>query len=141
MSLVLDGSITLAWCFQNEQTEASRAVLRKVIEDGAIVPPIWRFEVANGLQMGVRRKRIDSAFRNETLADLARLNIIVDPDCDSQAWSASVQLADQYALTVYDAAYLELAQRRRMPLASLDVALRKAGRAERVPLIGQAGDP
>jgi predicted nucleic acid-binding protein len=136
LSLVLDSSITLAWYFADEQTEASRAVLQRVATEGALVPSLWRFEVANGLQMAVTRKRVDAAFRDRALAKLATMSIEVDLESDSHVWSASVQLSERHGLTVYDAAYLELAQRRRLELASLDRQLRDAARAELVPVIG-----
>lgn len=136
MSLVLDSSITLSWYFEDERTEASHAVLRQVVEEGAVVPVLWRFEVANGLQMAVRRKRIDAAYRDRALANLAALEVAADPESEVYAWSASVELAERHALTVYDAVYLELAQRRRLTLATLDAALMKAGHAELVPIAG-----
>ncbi len=138
MTLVLDSSVTLSWCFEDERTEASQAVLRRVANEGALVPTLWRFEVANGLQMGVRRKRIDMKKRDLLLTNLAELEVVVDTECDAQAWLASIQLADRHALTAYDAVYLELAQRRRLELATLDLALIKAGRAELVPVIGNS---
>jgi predicted nucleic acid-binding protein len=105
--LVIDSSITLAWYFEDEIAEASDDVLRRIGDNGAVVPTLWRFEVANGLQMAVRRKRINAAFRDQVLAHLAELDIVVDPASDAYAWSASVQLSDRHNLTVYDAAYLE----------------------------------
>ena len=136
MSLVIDSSITLAWYFEDEAGEASDAVLRRVVMEGAVAPPLWRFEVANGLQMAVRRRRIDKAYRNRTLVDLAGLEIAIDPESDAYAWSASVQLSERHRLTIYDAAYLELAQRRRLQLATLDAALARAARAELVSVVG-----
>lgn len=86
--------------------------------------------------MGVRRGRHDRAFRDATLADLAVLPISLDPETDRQAWGATAQLAARHGLTLYDAAYLELAQRRSLPLATLDRELRSAGSAEGVVLLG-----
>lgn len=103
----------------------------------AWVPSLWRLEVANSLQMAVRRRRIDAAFRDASLADLALLNIGTDPDTDAFAWSTTLQLAAAHGLSVYDAAYLELAQRMALPLASLDDELRTAGRALGVALLGR----
>lgn len=136
MSVVLDSSITLSWYFEDERTDASYAVLQLVAEEGAVVPPLWRFEVANGLQMAVRRKRIDAAFRDASLEDLMKLDVATDPDSDAHTWLATVKLADLHRLTIYDAAYLELAQRRRMRLATLDAALIKAGGTAMVAVIG-----
>ena len=139
MSIVLDSSMTLSWYFEDERTPISRALLDEVVRNGAIVPSLWRFEVANGLQLAVRRKRISATYRDETLADLDALQITIDPESDDYAWSISVRLAERHALTVYDAVYLELAQRRRLRLATLDKALLKAARAEIITTIGPNG--
>jgi predicted nucleic acid-binding protein len=136
VSLVIDSSVTLAWVYPDETTEPIRNVLELVINGGAWVPALWKLEVANVLQNGVRRGRTDSAFRDATLADLTLLPISVDPETDRQAWSATLRLAERYRLTLYDAAYLELAQRRRLPLATLDDELRIAATAEGVSLLG-----
>ena len=136
MSVILDSSITLAWVYSNERTEAVLNVLNMVSETGAWVPALWRLEVANILEMGVRRGRTDAAFRDAALADLALLPLSVDPETDQHAWGATAVLASRTRLTLYDAAYLELAQRRRLPLATLDRELRAAATAEGVPLLG-----
>ena len=88
------------------------------------------------LEMGVRRNRHDAAFRDATLADLALLPIRLDPETDEHAWSTTARLAAFHKLTLYDAAYLELARRRGIPLATLDRELRVAAIAEGVPLLG-----
>lgn len=126
MSLVLDSSATLAWIFSDETTEAVRRVFDEVVEEGAVVPGLWRLEVANSLTMAVRRGRIDAEFRRASLADLALLNITTDPQTDTHAWGETLNLADRFRLTLYDAAYLELAGRRSLPLATLDGELRAA---------------
>ncbi len=86
MSLILDSSATLAWVYCEETTEAIRQVFDLVSDGGAWVPAIWRLEVANILEMGVRRGRTDAAFRDAMLADLAVLPISVDPETHRQAW-------------------------------------------------------
>ena len=136
MSLVVDSSMTLAWYFEDERTDASLAVLDQVAEAGAIVPAHWRLEVVNGLQVAVRRGRIDVAYRDASLADLQSLVIMIDPGTNRQAWSATLRLSDRFGLTSYDAAYLELALRRQLPLATLDGELVRAAQAENVPLVG-----
>jgi predicted nucleic acid-binding protein len=136
MSLVLDSSATLAWVYCEEVTAPIRHVLELVTTGGAWVPAIWRLEVANILENGVRRRRTDAAFRDATLADLALLPIHLDPETDRQAWGATLLLAERYGLTLYDAAYLELALRRVLPLATLDVDLRTAAGAEKIALLG-----
>lgn len=136
MSLVLDSSAALGWIYPDEAGEAARAIFEMVADIGAWVPSLWRIEVANSLQIGVRRGRIDRVFRDTALRDLAQLSISVDPETSSFAWTSTVQLADRFGLTIYDATYLELAQRRALPLASFDEPLRTAARACGVLLIG-----
>ncbi len=135
MSLAIDSSMTLAWYFEDEKTAASIAVLNRVVEDGALVPALWRLEVLNGLQVAVRRGRITLAYRDASLDDLRALAIAIDPGTNRQAWSATLRLCDRFGLTPYDAAYLELAQRRQLPLATLDGDLIRAAQAENVRLV------
>jgi len=136
--VVLDSSAALAWIYSDETTDAVRHVFEIVAEDGALVPALWRLEVANSLTVAVRRGRIDVPFRNAALADLALLDIAIDPHTDAHSWTTTLHLADRFRLTLYDAAYLELAHRRSLPLASLDEELRAAGRALGVALLGAA---
>jgi len=126
MSLVLDSSATLAWIFGDETTQAIRKVFDQVVERGAVVPALWRLEVANSLTTAARRGRIELAFRDSALADLGELGVIVDAETDANAWGATLSVADRCRLTVYDAAYVELAQRRGLPLATLDGAMAAA---------------
>jgi len=136
MSLVLDSSVTLAWVYVEQTSPEVDRVLQLVTSTGAWVPSLWRLEVANILEMGVRRGRHDMAFRDATLADLALLPISIDQDTEAHAWGATLRLAEQHRLTVYDAAYLELAKRRGLALATLDAELRSAAKAEQVALLG-----
>ena len=136
MSLVLDSSVALAWVYPDETTDAVRQVFDDIVDSGAVVPALWRLEVANGLTIAVRRGRITAALRTAALADLALLDISIDAATDTHAWGSTLHLADRFRLTLYDAAYLELAQRRALPLASLDRDLRAAAQALSVPLGG-----
>lgn len=136
MSLVLDSSTALAWIFGDETTEAIRLVFDDVAENGALVPAFWRLEVANSLTMAVRRNRIDMDFRQAALADLALLDIATDQHTDARAWSDTLDIADRFRLTLYDAACLELARRSGLSLATLDKELRVAGAALGVKLLG-----
>jgi predicted nucleic acid-binding protein len=138
MTLVLDSSATLAWIYAEETTNAVRDLFDIVAEDGAVVPAIWRLEVANSLTVAARGGRIDVEFRNAALADLALLDITTDPQTDAYSWTTTLSLADRFRLTLYDAAYLELVHRCSLPLASLDEELRAAGRALGIPLLGAA---
>jgi len=138
VSLVLDSSATLAWIFDDETTDAIRAVFDQVAVAGAVVPSLWRLEVANSLTMAVRRHRVDDQFRQASLADLALLDIAIDQQTDSMAWLGTMRLADQFRLSLYDASYLELAIRRKLPLASLDQDLNAAALATGTRVLGQA---
>ena len=85
MSLVIDSSVTLSWCFEDERTDVTATLLYRVAETGALVPALWRLEVANGLQVALRRGRIDVAYRDATIANLRDLAIDVDPETDRKA--------------------------------------------------------
>jgi predicted nucleic acid-binding protein len=138
MSFVVDSSATLAWVYSEETTEAISEVLDRLTDRGAWVPALWKLEVANVLEMNVRRGRHPAAFRDAALADLAVLPISIDAETDRQAWGATLRLAARHRLTLYDAAYLELAQRRGLPLATLNKELRVAATAEGVILLGKS---
>ena len=137
MSLVLDCSITLAWIYADETTEPVQRVFDLLSQSGAWVPGLWRLEVANVLEMGVRRKRHDADFRDKALADLAQFPIQVDLETDAHAWGKTLRLAERHQLTTYDAAYLELALRRNLPLSTLDDDLRQAATLQRVKVLGK----
>lgn len=136
MALVLDCSLAMAWANPGEQTPATQAVLAEVGATSAWVPSLWRIETLNALMMSLRRKRIGQSHFDETLADFALLPIEVDPYTDELAWTATRGLAAEHNLTAYDAAYLELALRRGLPLATLGKELRKAAGTEGVLLLG-----
>jgi predicted nucleic acid-binding protein len=123
---VLDNSVALAWCFEDEQTPDIMALLDRVAETGAIAPFLWPLEALNGLLVAERRRRLDRPRRIRLAAFLRDLPVVLDPSTADRAWDAIASLADRHALTTYDAAYLELAQRRSFPLATLDRDLRSA---------------
>jgi predicted nucleic acid-binding protein len=129
VKFVLDASTTLAWYFEDEASPAADGALASVATDGALVPPLWRLEVANGFQSAIRRKRIDARYRDESLADLRELPIEVDGEGDVHVWTSTLALADRFGISVYDACYLELGQRRGLPLVTLDSRLRSASAA------------
>ena len=129
MSFVLDSSVTLSWCFEDERTDATDALLSQVAESGAEAPSLWPLEILNALAMAERRRRINSERRQRLCGFLHDLPVNIDVETASRAWAATSQLAVRFKLTIYDAAYLELAQRLNLPLATLDKELRAAGRA------------
>jgi predicted nucleic acid-binding protein len=111
-AFVIDASSTLPWCFADEATEATNALLTRLkAGDEAIVPAHWPAEVANALLMAIRRKRIPFEDVHRFLEDLEVLPIRVDTSAMNQIRAGVFPLAEQYELTVYDAAYLELAIR------------------------------
>ncbi|MFZ0961397.1 MAG: type II toxin-antitoxin system VapC family toxin [Terriglobia bacterium] len=131
---VIDASATLPWCFADEATAATNAALTRLrTGDEATVPAHWPVEVANALLIAVRRKRISPADAHQFLLDLEFLPIRVDTK--NPVRTGVFPLAEQYGLTVYDAAYLELAMRESTPLMTLDNDLRKAARVSGVPLV------
>jgi hypothetical protein len=86
VSLVLDSSATLAWIYSDETTKPIRQLFEIIVEEGAFVPALWRLEVANSLTVAVRKGRIDAAFRQASLTDLALLDITTDSDTDVHTW-------------------------------------------------------
>ncbi len=135
MNLVLDSSAVLAWLLDEEAGEAMTVAMSRAAILGALVPTLWFYEVANGMQMAVRRKRIDARYRDDALIRLGRLRISADAFSDDVVWTATLSLAERHGLTIYDAAFLELAQRRRLPLATLDASLASAARKDGVELV------
>ena len=124
---VLDCSATLPWVFASEATKASEALHEVLIKGGwAWVPALWHLELGNVLLNAKRRSRIDQAGIEKFLATLALYDIEVDGETMAVAWTKTLGLAESHGLTVYDAAYLELALRKGLALATLDEPLRKA---------------
>jgi len=135
-AFVIDASATLPWCFADEATDATNAVLTRLrTGDEAIVPAHWPLEVANALLIAVRRKRIPPEDADQFLRDLEFLPINIDTTSKNLIRARVFPLAEQYSLILYDAAYLELAIRLGVPLATLDNDLRKAARASGVPFV------
>src|SRR5262245_24619062 len=129
MSLVLDSSLALSWFFRDKQNDAIRGILENVAKKGAFAPQIFRLEVANGLQAAVRLKLIEPWYRDACLSDLACLDIAPDLATHDSAFAETLRLAARFSISIYAASYLELSQRRSLPLAALDRELREAGQA------------
>lgn len=135
MPFVLDASIAVSWALSDESEPAATAALESAGGNLCIVPALWWFEVRNCLLMAERRKLLSSAETSRFLRDLAELKLSEDFSRDD---ADLLRLARTHKLTTYEAAYLELAQRRGVPLATLDGALARAARVERVFLIGSS---
>lgn len=132
--VVLDASVALSWCFEDEWTELSGAVLEHVRVDGAIVPPLWDLEVANVLLGAERRGRTTRADTERFVSLLQQLPVETsehDPDLTDV-----VAVARDFGLTAYDACYLVSAMRTGWPLATLDQALARAATEAGVPVVG-----
>jgi predicted nucleic acid-binding protein len=132
MRVVVDASMTITWLFDDERTPTAHAVMQRVVAQGAFVPTLWRIEVADVLRNAVRRGRCDEAYVDLSLERLGRLAIQSDEDTDRHAWGFTRTLSRKEHLTLDDAAYLELAIRKRAPLASCDAALLAAATRRRV---------
>ena len=124
--IVIDNSVFLAWCLGDEEEPTAAGAMQRVAEDGGVVPRIWWYELRNALLMNERRGRISPQQVSDTLVDSLALGIAIDEEHDE---SLVLDLARRHELTIYDAAYLEVAFRRSLPLATLDQRLRKAAEA------------
>lgn len=126
-AFVADASVAVGWVHPAQATSQSAAMLDAIAE-GAIleVPALWPLEVANALTVLVRRRKLTEDERQTALGWLRVLPLRVDPEMSSLAFSRLSELATAHRLSVYDAAYLELAQRRKLVLSCNDATLRKA---------------
>jgi predicted nucleic acid-binding protein len=131
---IIDASISAAWIMPDEIEPVADLILDQLIDDEALAPSLWWFEVRNLLIVNERRKRLTTEQSAQALADLQALAIRLDQAADDDIL---FKLCRQHRLSVYDAAYLELALRERLPLATLDASLASAARAEGVRLLAQ----
>ncbi len=135
--LIIDCSITMAWCFSDVATEETARVQDRLIAEAAVVPAHWFLEVVNVLIMAERRNRIAAADATNFLQLLAALDIQTDHETSARAFDHLPPLCRTHELTSYDAAYLDLAVRRRLPLASLDDDLRQAAIRRGIEVLGK----
>jgi predicted nucleic acid-binding protein len=127
--LVIDASVTLSWGLPDERSKEGDLILNRVIDEGATVPSIWTLEVVNALAVAERRKRITPDQAQETLTLLKSLPIRLSPSSINSDFGPVMSLTRSHGLSAYDAAYLELAARERIFLATFDQPLRRAARA------------
>jgi predicted nucleic acid-binding protein len=136
VSFVLDGSVALTWCFEDEQTSHTMAVLSRLrAAEEAFVPAIWPLEIANVVLIGERRERIAPAQSERFITMLRTLLIYVEPLVISAIPIAILSIGRTHRLSAYDASYLALAQGLGLPLATLDERLKTAARALGVALL------
>lgn len=139
MEWILDASVTMTWCFENERTAYTEALLDWAGSSPAAVPQIWALEMANVLAIAVRRKKIDRPQQARFLSMLETLPIHVDSLSGTRVFAPVLAVADEYSLTAYDAMYLELALRLGLPLATLDTQLLAAAKTAGVTLLQLPG--
>ncbi len=132
MPFVLDASMAASWAFKDESSALAQQVLGRLTRDYAVVPALWWFEILNIVAMNERRGRLSIDSSAEFLALLRDLDIEVDQSPDQVA---ILSLVRQHRLTAYDAAYLELAVRERLPLATFDRELAKAAQQAGVAVL------
>ena len=132
MAFVLDSSVALAWLLQDEANERTDALADRLEQENAHVPSIWSLEVGNALMTALRRKRISNGDFGRCISALSALPIEVDT---AAVLAGVLLIAQRFGLTSYDAAYLELAQRRGFPLATLDEKLRQACKTLKVSVL------
>jgi predicted nucleic acid-binding protein len=132
MAFVLDASTAACWAFQDEDHRDADVALEHIRSEEAVVPCLWWFEVRNILVVNERRKRLTESDTASFLVHLARLRIRIDRAPDE---ASVLRLARNHRLSVYDAPYLELAQRERLPLSTLDTELKRAANREGVSLV------
>jgi predicted nucleic acid-binding protein len=138
---VVDASVTLAWCFADEGSELADRVLDQFERDEAVAPAIWPLEVANGLRTAERLGRLDLADLAHVRELLTALPVQVEVVPLDTALGEVAEVARQLDLTAYDAAYLALAARRGLALATVDERLRRACERAGVKLVGDPASP
>ncbi len=134
-AFVIDCSVAVTWCFEDEATAASDGLLDRLGEDSAAAPAIWPLELGNVLVMAERRGRIDAAQIAEFVALVRELPVAIDQETPQRALDEVLALARSERLTTYDAAYLELAMRLGVPLATLDKELSRAAEKLGTPVL------
>jgi len=133
-AFVVDASIAIAWILPSQASSSADALLKRIeAGEGAMVPPLWFLEVANGLLVAERRKTIAAPERRLALERLSALGLTVDEAIARDAFGRTSALAEQYGLSVYDAVYLDLAIRRGLPLGTRDRALQSAANRSGIP--------
>lgn len=134
---VLDASLALAWCFEDEASPISEALLDRTRAEGGHAPAIWPVEVANALLVGERRGRLKPAATLRFIGLIEGLPITVDAAAPARAWRTAAEIARAHNLSVYDASYIDLAARLVLPLATVDARMREAARQYGIHLVAE----
>lgn len=136
-SFVLDCSVAMAWLFNDEATAKTAELLNRLAMETVLVPAWWFVEITNVLALAERKGRITPAQSGAFVADIGKLEVELDDEAPSRAFTHLLGLCRTHRLTSYDAMYLDLALRRQLPLATLDDDLRKAAKRSGVSLLGR----
>lgn len=136
-SFVVDASLAMAWCFRDESTPATEKLLAGMGDKVALVPAWWYIELTNVLALAERKGRIKADQVTEFIAVIEALNVEIDNESPQRAFTHLLPLCRTHGLTSYDSIYLDLALRRKLPLASLDEPLRKAAKKLGIKLLGK----
>jgi predicted nucleic acid-binding protein len=133
---VADSSVGIAWIHPSQANELTKNLLEEAKNGAAIyVPALWHLEIANALLVAVRRKLLSEAQRQTGLTLLSQLRIIIDDETNRLAFSTISEMAAKHSLSAYDAAYLELARRKSLPLATRDEPLKGAAKKLGIKLL------
>ncbi len=132
---VVDNSVVMAWCFQDEASQYADAILGSLEVFKAIVPSIWPLEVGNVLLVTERRKRLSEADSARFIALLTELPIMIEQESPDRMMREILALAREHQISSYDASYLDLAMRKGVPIATLDDGLIKAAERSQVPIM------
>ena len=136
-TLILDCSIVMAWCFDDESTPETNQIQDRMANEAAVVSGLWYLEISNVLALAEKRKRITSEGSQQFLQLLTVFDIQVDDDAPRRAFGHLLPLCRTHGLTSYEAVYLDLLIRRQIPLASLNDPLRKAATTLGLPVLGK----
>ncbi len=136
-SFVIDCSVAMAWCFLDEGTASTQKLLERMDGEAALVPAWWFLEITNVLVLAEKKGRIKSEKVAEFVAMIECFDLEIDEEAQARAFRHLLPLCRTHQLTSYDAIYLDLAVRRKLPLASLDEPLRKAAKKLGVKLLGK----
>jgi predicted nucleic acid-binding protein len=132
---VIDNSVVMSWCFKDETSKYTDAMLDYLEQATVYVPAIWPLEVSNVLLVAERRKRLSQSDSSRFISLLLELPIIVEPESPERMLSEILALAREYKLSSYDASYLDLAMRKGLPIATTDKNIISAAKRSRVPIL------
>ncbi len=136
-SFIVDCSVAMTWLFKDEVTPHTTKLLQRLESEIALVPALWHLEVTNVIAVAERQGRISPDESDAFISELGKLDIEIDHESATRAFNELLSLCRAYQRTSYDATYLDLALRRKLPLATLDEPLRKSAKKLGIKLLGK----